>query len=966
MMMAAPRKALNPFEDWLFVDYKTWQSEITNPLNTRERDLLKRLDAVFELGARPVERKLAAWLIYEGIDSADYSDMRFTQDSEKEIELDLKQVDNVLDTVESLYRLCMRDEERIFSLQLGLEVLMTFSSIPSLAPWWEKLSPYAESIEQFEHESVTFHQCLAELLNLRAQYALIDQDLDEAHRQHRALKKAGYTYTGDKRTGYLEQWSHVSLMLTEIYAHRQNLRNARLLYEDICFIDEELAMGNTYVREDHAKGAELLIWLSRENPSNPKTLSLQRDLYQLSEENVTNSVMVRHFINGAISMAQSYGNGNQLQPALRLWELSHKFVRDGGHYAHPEVLMLLGKLGMNVIWAHSGREDTDGVQGVYDALCEMAGTSKGHPIQFFEQCAWAGVNLAWVYAQRGQLENLPNILRDIHVFEAHYPMVFGFKEAAAATSRNGLWGMRKTFNLKHDLVYQCIHHEAKRLVFEGLEEASDTSTAMCSPYYLQQLSTLLFQLGQLDIRTKDYAGFAERLSWAERLVDFRDTMNPEHALFICEFALIGLENRNNPELVSEAARFWNVLTTLATHFESTEEIQRLFAGGACHWVWELKRKGEFEQMEDLLMEFTMIHQKFPDNVEVIRGLCGIYATLVAAYADNDQWNVAKTHVEPFEILFATSNKDEKILHAWAEVLTKIITSWPHHRDISATMPYLEQLLALTKEHPHHSFWPSVLSQVRAHHCQSFYMLKESDLANAELGSLDVLWQTFKPHQIVEKSLMKAKAARIMWHCSQDDLEQCHAETIKLFQHHDVQHRERRQIVGWKHTLTAALAVFELAISQHDHEVADTIFRKSLALVQSMPQRSDDPWRSLGYMALGWSKHIPREADPRPWFKKVLNSSVHQVLEDLLHLPQTQGIAVWEAMRHPDITQTLNQERLIVGVLTDGNRLNPQTREALERDPDPLWIQQKCFEVCVLQGSQEAEDFYQKVKALHEG
>jgi hypothetical protein len=120
------------------------------------------------------------------------------------------------------------------------------------------------------------------------------------------------------------------------------------------------------------------------------------------------------------------------------------------------------------------------------------------------------------------------------------------------------------------------------------------------------------------------------------------------------------------------------------------------------------------------------------------------------------------------------------------------------------------------------------------------------------------------------------------------------------------------------------------------------------------------------MALGWSKHIPRTEDPRPWYKRVLNGSVHQVLEDLLQLPQTQGIAVWEAMRHPDVTQSLEQERRIVGVLAESNRLSPKTLEALERDPDPLWIQQKCFEVCVLQGSQEAEDFYQKVKALHEG
>jgi hypothetical protein len=964
MMMSASHKAVNPFEDWIFVDSSTWQNEVLTPLKERELILLKRMEAVFPFESRLSERQMATWLIYQGLDTQDYSDMNWNGKGNEE--LDEKQVDAVMDTFEALYKLCMRDRERLFVLQISMEVLMTFGNIPNLSEWWEKLDHFTGNIDGFMLEDVTFHESLAEALNLHAQYALIDQDVDTAHKNHRYLKKAGYSYQGEKRVPYLEQWSHVSLMLTEIYAHKQNVRNARLLYEDICFVDEELAKGNQEVLEDHAKGAELLIWLSRENPSKPKTLQLQRDLYNLVDSNVENSVMVRHFINGAISMAQSYGNEGQLQPSLRLWQLAHRFVTRGNHYDHPEVLMLLGKLGMNVIWTHTGKESIEDVQLVYDQLCEMAANAKGHPIQFFEQCAWAGVNLAWVYAQKGQLEALPQLLSDIHIFEAHYPMIFGFKEVAAAACRNGLWGMRQAQFLHHDLVFQCIEHEARRLILDGVENRHVQPT---SPYFLQQLTTLLYQLGQLDIRLHDYGSFAKRLEWAENLSLFKDTLLPEHALFVCEYALLGIENRNKVELLEHTERYWNVLNTLSLTFTESEDIQRLYAAGACHWAWRLKKVKNTAEIEALLRHLKLVQSKFPSCIEVLRGVCGLHATLSTAYAEADNWTLAGSHATPIKTLFSQSKQDAKILNAWAEVLTKLVTTWPHHRNVQSTLPYLEILLDLSKQYPQHNFWPSTLAQVRAHHCQSFFMLKQYDTAIKELVALQDLWLAFKPHHTVEIAYMNAKAARVMWSSSQGDLTQAQNELWQVFQHHDLQLREKRPLVGWKASLTSALAVFSLAIKDHDTTVADAVFRRSLSLVKQLPQRlAGDPWRSLGYMALGWTNHIPKEEDPRKWFQKVTLQPLHDVVQDLLHIPQTQGIAVWDALRKPSIPYFENEEsftdssRFIVG-FSINDALSKETLDALHQDPDPLWIQQKCFEVCVLEGSQQAESFYQQIRSF---
>jgi hypothetical protein len=964
MMMLASHKAVNPFEDWIFVDSRTWQRDVLTPLKERELTLLKRMEAVFSFESRLSERHLASWLIYQGLDTQDYSDMNWNGKGNED--LDEKQVVAVMDTFEALYKLCLRDRERLFVLQIGLEVLMTFGNIPNLNAWWEKLDHFTSNIDGFLLEDVTFHESLAEAMNLHAQYALIDQDIDTAHKNHRFLKKAGYSYKGEKRVPYLEQWSHVSLMLIEIYAHKQNVRNARVLYEDICFVDEELAKGNQQVIEDHAKGAELLIWLSREHPSKPKTLQLQRDLYNLVDAHVDNFVMVRHFINGAISMAQSYGNEGQLQPALRLWQLAHRFVTRGNHYDHPEVLMLLGKLGMNVIWTHTGKESANDVQVVYDQLCEMAASAKGHPIQFFEQCAWAGVNLAWVYAQKGDLEALPQLLNDIHTFEAHYPMIFGFKEASAAACRNGLWGMRQAQLLHHNLVFQCIEHEARRLILNAVENRSIQPT---SPYFLQQLTTLLYQLGQLDIRLHDYASFAKRLEWAENLSQFKEILLPEHALFVCEYALLGIENRNKVELFEHTERFWNVLNTLSLTFSDSEDIQRLYAAGACHWAWQLKKRKNIAEIEALLRHLKLIQSKFTYSIELLRGVCGLHATLATAYVEVDNWTLATSHLNPIKTLFSQSKQDAKILNAWAEVLTKMVTTWPHHRNVQSTLPYLETLLDLSKQYPQHNFWPSTLAQVRAHHCQSFFMLKHADAALKELHALQELWESFKPHHAVETAYMNAKASRVMWSCSQEDLEKAQFELWQVFQHHDVQLREKRPLVGWKASLTSALAVFNLAIKQPNAPVADAVFRRSLNLVKHLPPRmAKDPWRSLGYMALGWTNHIAREEDPRKWFQKVMQQPLHEVVHELLHLPQTQGIAVWDSLRKPMVPYFehdagfTDSSHFIVGFRSN-DALSKETLEALNQDPDPLWIQQKCFEVCVLEGSQQAEQFYQHIRSF---
>ena len=963
--MPASHKALNPFEDWLFVDYATWQNEVILELNQREINLLQRMDSVFPLENRLPERQLASWLIYQGLDSSDYSDMNWNGQGNDD--LDEKEVGRVLNALESLYKLCLRDRDRIFALQIGLEVLMSFGNIPNLESWWEKIEQFEGNIDGFILEGVHFHESLAEALNLHAQYALIDQDLDTAHQVHRCLKKAGYSYQNDKRIPYLEQWSHVSLMLTEIYAHKQNARNARLMYEDICFVDEELAKGNQLVLEDHAKGAELLIWLSREQASKPKTLQLQRDLYNLVDTHVENAVMVKHFLNGAISMAQSYGNEGQLQPALRLWQLAHRFVTRGNHYDHPEVLMLLGKLGMNVIWTHTGKEELDDVQTVYDQLCEMAANAKGHPVQFFEQCAWAGVNLAWVYAQKNNLEGLPQLLNDIHIFEAHYPMVFGFKEAAAAACRNGLWGMRQAQFLQQDLIFQCIQHEGFRLLEEAFTGKHDVRV---SPYFLQQLSTLLYQLGQIDLRLHNYSSFASRLDWTEKLASFREQLLPEHALFLAEYALLGIEHRHKLELLVETERCWTILNQMGQDFLDSEEIQRLYTAGAYHWAGILKKQKQVNEIEALLNQVNQIHTNFPHSIEILRGVCGLRSILSSLYAEQDNWVLAESHLKPLKGLFQSSNGDAKILHVWTDTLTKLITLWPHHRSVQTSLPYLEELVKLSQEFPNHSFWSGMLAQVRAHHCQSFYMLKQVDMANKELHALADLWRSFKPHHVVETAYMNAKSAQVMWLASQHNLEQAEQVLASVFIHHNEQLKQKRPLVGWKASLTSALAVFALALKQSNPIVADAVFRRALNLVKLLPAKQvEDPWRSLGYMAMGWMTHMQKGGDLRSWLQRVLQQPLHDVIQELLHAPQTQGIAVWDALRRPETpmieeedSYALAPSHLLVGFRVD-DHLNKETLVALRHDPDPLWIQQKCFEVCVLEGSQEAENFYQHFKTL---
>jgi hypothetical protein len=990
MMSLNPSKAHNPFEDWLFINHSIWEQEVISPLQERERTLLKRMEHVFPAESRPHERRLATWLIYEGLErTSDSSRAMAEVDLETEATpADLKTIERVTERFEKLYNLCMRQEERVFTLQLGIEVLMSCTSIPSLSDWWKKLDVLIEQIEIFDYLEAPFHHSLAELLNMYAQYALIEENLDTAHRMHRALKKAGYTYKGAKRNAYLPQWSHVSLMLLETYAHRNNFRNARLLYEDICFIDEELANGHEQVLEDHAKGAELLIWLSRENPSSPKTLQLQRDLFSMAEQHVKNSVMVRHFINGAISMAQSYGNSGQLKPALRLWENAHRFVRDGGHYTHPEVLMLLGKLGMNVIWTHNGKDSLDDVQRVYDQLCEMAANAKGHPVQYFEQCAWAAVNLAWVYAQKSQLENLPQLLHDIHVLEAHYPIIFGFKESAAATIRNGLWGMRHVQQVQHDLVYQCIHHEAKRLIRETqdlhyAEQETDTPSP-ASPYFLQQLSTLLFQLGQLDIRSGNFEGFAERLAWAETLLRDSAKLVDQHALFLAEFALMGLENRHRLPLMSKQQTFWEVLEATAKQYPHFEPIQRLYAAGCCHRSDVLRKREDTRGLDDILISLMQLHAQFPDAVEITRGICAIHLTLVHTYAETEQWAMAKACVEPLATLFEHHPQDAKILHAWVEALTKLVTSWPNHRTVKATLPYLESLLRLAQLHPNHAFWPGILAKVRAHHCYSFYMIRQEKLAEAEFNSLLGLWNTFKPSITVETCLMQGMAAKTMWYTTQKNALEAEHWVNTMFSQHESQFRERRPVIGWENTLTAALSMFELALQQHAYSLADNVFRRSLHLVQHLNHRKEDPWRTLGFMALGWMRHIEQKSDPRPWYKRVLHHSLHDVLKDLLQQPQTQGIAVWDALRQPHLipAPVQNEDEALCGAEEQTStpeiegtyvvghvvhrQLGRDTLHALHQDPDPLWIDQKTFEVCVLEGAEEAEAFYQEIKRIRTG
>jgi hypothetical protein len=224
--------------------------------------------------------------------------------------------------------------------------------------------------------------------------------------------------------------------LAQLYTNLKNTRDLRLLYEDISLACETLHTALPEALEAKGKTAELLLWTYRHQPSSEKPKKIFRELYDLAQQHPHNKTLVMQYLNGAISLSQTYGGDTEFPAALRLWQQAKNFTQH--LIQHSNIQHGLMKLGLNVIWCHNGEDHFEEVLAIY---AELVGLLHQYPLAkqavVLQEFCWATVNMSWIHAHRESVTDIILLLEQLTYWQTYAPTLPCFVEAQAALYRNG-------------------------------------------------------------------------------------------------------------------------------------------------------------------------------------------------------------------------------------------------------------------------------------------------------------------------------------------------------------------------------------------------------------------------------------------------------------------------------------------------------------------------------------------------
>jgi hypothetical protein len=371
--MVAP-KASTILSDWLFINTATFTADFETPF---KHDWQKIAPSI-ALFANPSTGVVPSPLMQLAIAAT-------TTHYQQETKLYKVESTQACKTIEHCYTACQLfrpkdhdgSEKALVLLHLAVKAFLQLQELPTLETYWEAMTPHlllmeaeiatnhalqlmatkAELAEETQQVlgatagstelSAIFHYNLSQLLLSKVLYHVWGNELDAAHQSLRLLKQAALSYQQATANTYLASWSLACLEVAQTYASLKNTRDLRLLYEDITLACESLQTTVPEAIEAKGKTAELLLWCYRNQPTSEKPKKLFRELYDLAKQHPTNKTIVMQYLNGAISLSQTYGGQNDFPAAFKLWQQAKGFTQAVTHHTHIQHGLM--KLGLNVI-----------------------------------------------------------------------------------------------------------------------------------------------------------------------------------------------------------------------------------------------------------------------------------------------------------------------------------------------------------------------------------------------------------------------------------------------------------------------------------------------------------------------------------------------------------------------------------------------------------------------------------------
>jgi hypothetical protein len=947
--MVAP-KASTILSDWLFINAATLAADFETPF---KQDWQKIAPSI-ALFAKPSTGVVPSPLMQLALAATTTQYQQETKRYKVESTQACKAIENCY-TACQLFRPKDHDasEKALVLLHLAVKAFLQLQELPTLETYWEAMTPHlllmeAEIATNHALQLITNKADLAEetqqllgtagntelsglsqLLLSKVLYHVWGNELDSAHQSLRLLKQAALTYEGATATTYLASWSLACLEVAQTYASLKNTRDLRLLYEDITLACESLQTTVPEAIEAKGKTAELLLWCYRNQPTSEKPKKLFRELYDLAKQHPTNKTIVLQYLNGAISLSQTYGGQNDFPAAFKLWQQAKTFTQ--AVTQHTPIQHGLMKLGLNVIWTHNGDDAYDDVLSVY---ADLAGALHQLPINqqpiILQEFCWATVNMSWVYAHRESITDILLLLEQLCHWQALLPAVPCFVEAKAALYRNALWAVRKTYKQQTttlDTLQKWMHN---RLQPQG---------KTVSPYERLQLGSSLLQLGHFALILEEW-GAVKQLQTVLYKLHQSAPEEVELAKAYAEYCTLLLEQSSEETLSAVLEMSWKHLMGLQTKWATDETVATFALLGTQQWAEALQTTKQIGPLASLVSTAKAIAEQFPDSLKIQLSWVQLLNRSIETDCATGHWQQAlKTH----STLRSIAKKHA--LHSdfkqqWGYAIQQLITHWPSHRDVEKTLSLVQELLELAKQSSGETWWLPILASVRAHHCQSFYLQGFPEYGLKEQTAVNGLLAKNPTHPQLRQAALACLSSQCLWLQYNQEHQQALVIAKKLLTQGLAW---QLPLAGWEAPLQACFGVLNTLLKNQEWHKADTLFRVLLRTFKQVGKHPNaENWvrTKVTLFAVLWMETVDAHQETRAWYQRVFC------------IPTiTQLLATWALPKRG--TPSLKPS---VGVTIEGFQTSYY-------DSQPTWLAQACFQACLEQNTAEAERLYQQHQQL---
>jgi hypothetical protein len=959
-MMMVAIKAISPLTDWLFVSAETFGLDFETPWQQAWQTLAPSL-ALFK---RPSTGILPMELVQL---------VQFAVTQPHRQEAITYTVDNqpTYQAIKQCYEACLlyksaqhgASEQSIVLLQLVVKAYLQLQELPSLTSYWEALMPHlllleaeittnhalqmiANKAEELQASTLlanlgktelssVFHYNVSQLLLSKVLYHVWGNELDEAHHSLKLLKQAALTYYGETANIYLACWSLACLELAQLYTNLKNTRDLRLLYEDISLACETLHTALPEALEAKGKTAELLLWTYRHQPSSEKPKKIFRELYDLAQQHPHNKTLVMQYLNGAISLSQTYGGDTEFPAALRLWQQAKNFTQQLTQ--HSNIQHGLMKLGLNVIWCHNGEDHFEEVLAVY---AELVGLLHQYPLAkqavVLQEFCWATVNMSWIHAHRESVTDIILLLEQLAYWQTYAPTLPCFVEAQAALYRNALWAVRKLYRQEATTLASLQERIERRLT-------SLAPNNTVSSYERLQLGSSVLQLGHYALVTQQWDVV---ITLQQTLYRVHETYPQELDLAkaYAEYCMLVLEHGNQSTLHSQLDISWKHITALYSLWPEEEALGVFTVLATQYWSDFLVQQKRIPALETALEFVEPIAQTFPNLLKIQLAYGQILTTVIKGFchAGDAAWEMALATHEKLRILAKKYGAQLALKQCWGQSLQQLIQAWPSHREVSKTLPLVQELLEVAKESGGETWWIPLLASVRAHHCQSFYLQGFPEYGVKELEAVKELLEQYPTQLDVIQAYVTCLSSQCLWLQHAEELHQACVLTKQLLA---LGLKENLPPSGWEAPLLACLGVFKTLLNTKQWQLSQQLLRQLLHTFTQLQKQANQPsWQQhprwvqnkVQLFAILWQELTPPQLDARTWYQRLLlQPTVNQLLQG------------WN-ISYPSVMATNTDGGvLIAGVTTQYYAT------------EPTWLAQACFQACLKQNLDEAERLYQQ-------